>query len=177
MCDPFTFFSSSICRQSVLNAMCRSTILPIIIWLSALETEKMGCENERIRLRSNNEGYKQLWKETAQRRGGRAMLKDILPCPFGLGLEIDIFQSDEALTWLIQPLHHCDMHLLANAHSCWWAQPSPQGPWLTCPPYSVPMCVCLTPTFLFFYFYCPSSLFSVTMSCPITIWLGRHSVR
>lgn len=32
-----------------------------------------------------------------QRQGGRAMLKDILPCPFGLGLEIDIFQSDEAL--------------------------------------------------------------------------------
>lgn len=32
-----------------------------------------------------------------QKQGGRAMLKDILPCPFRLGLEIDIFQSDEAL--------------------------------------------------------------------------------
>lgn len=32
-----------------------------------------------------------------QRQGGTAMLKDILPCPFGLGPEIDIFQSDEAL--------------------------------------------------------------------------------
>jgi len=32
-----------------------------------------------------------------QRQGGRAMLKDILPCPFRLSLDIDIFQSDDAL--------------------------------------------------------------------------------
>lgn len=55
------------------------------------------------RSRSNNEGYahfqlrqRQEGRDT-QREGGRAMLKDILPCPFGLGPEIDIFQSDEAL--------------------------------------------------------------------------------
>lgn len=73
-----------------------------------------------------------------QRQGGRAMLKDILPCPFGLGLEIDIFQSDEALMWVIQLFHHCDMRLLANAHPCWWAHPTPQGLWLTYPPSSFP---------------------------------------
>lgn len=73
-----------------------------------------------------------------QRQGGRAMLKDILPCPFGLGLEIDIFQSDEALMWVIQLFHHCDMRLLANAHPCWWAHPTPQGLWLAYPPSSFP---------------------------------------
>lgn len=74
-----------------------------------------------------------------QRQRRSAMLKDILPCPFGLGLEIDIFQSDECLMWVIQPLHHCDMQLLANTHPCWWAHPTPQGPWLTYPPSSLPI--------------------------------------
>lgn len=40
---------------------------------------------------------KRLKQGDAQRQSGRAMLWDILPRPFGLGLKIDIFQSDEAL--------------------------------------------------------------------------------
>lgn len=132
-------------------------------------------------LRPNNQGYThfQLNKTEAgdtQRQRGRAMLKDILPCPFELGQEIDIFQSDEALMWVIQPLHHCDMRLLANAHPCWWAHPTPQGPWPTYPPSSLSISLNLSLPSLFFYFHRPSPLFSVTMSCPITVWLARHSV-
>ena len=54
-------------------------------------------------LKSNNEGYAHFLRRgeaegrDTQRQGGRATLKDILPCPVGLGWEIDIFQSDEAL--------------------------------------------------------------------------------
>lgn len=36
-------------------------------------------------------------EQGTQRQGRRAMLRDILQCPFGLGPEIDIFQSDERL--------------------------------------------------------------------------------
>lgn len=134
-----------------------------------------SIEVQQWRLHTFSDGRETEAGDT-QRQGGRAMLKDILPCPFGLGLEIDIFQSDEALMWVIQPLHHCDMQLLANAHPCWWAHPAPQGPWLTYPPSFLSVSFRLTLPSLFFYFYCPSPLFSVTMSCPITVWLARHSV-
>lgn len=107
--------------------------------------------------------------------GHKALVKDILVCPFTLGLEIDIFQSDEALMWVIRPLHHCDMQLLANAHACWWAHPLPGGPLLTQPPSSLLLTGHVALPSLFFYFCCPSPLFSVTMSCPITVWLARHS--
>lgn len=46
-------------------------------------THILSCERDRSKGHTNQDG--------------RAMLKDILPCPFGLGLKIDIFQSDEAL--------------------------------------------------------------------------------
>lgn len=135
-------------------------------WVYSIEVQQWRLQTAVKRDRS---------KET-RRRGGQAMLRDILLCLFGLGLKIDIFQSDEALTWVIQPLHHCDMQFFANAHSCWWAHPLPQGPWPTYPPSSVPICACVTRPSLFFYFYCPSPLFSITMSCPITVRLDRHSV-
>lgn len=41
-----------------------------------------------------------IWSGARQERGthkgmmGRALLKDVLACPLGLGLGIDIFQSD-----------------------------------------------------------------------------------
>lgn len=61
----------------------------------------MGCENECGRLRSHNEGYSHLELRGGRRGGeahkgmmGRALLKDVLACPLGLGLGIDIFQSD-----------------------------------------------------------------------------------
>lgn len=124
-------------------------LFSIIIWLSVLETEKMrmwkwvwSIKVQQWRLQTFS-AARETRARDIQRQGRRAMLKDILPCPFGLGLEIDIFQSDECLMWVILPLHHCDMQLLANSHPCWWAHPMPQGPWLTYPPTFLSPHLCL----------------------------------
>lgn len=93
----------------------------------------------------------------------KLMAKLILLCPFRLRGKIDVFQSNDALIWVISHFYHCDTGLPANTYWCWWAHSA----WWT-------ERGCFHP--LFFYFH-PLSLFSVTVSCRITVWEQKPDPR